>query len=316
MRYLGVLIEQARQETDNLAYSATSGIPQSEFIQAANDAQSRLQNLIMVTSPEGVFEAEADIAATPGEESYDYPLDIYSKSRIKAMFFSRTGIERDFYSVHQGTQKERFFGQTGTPSIYVRKSDSFVLMPAPSSAGTIRLSYKKRLPSLELRRGVVSAVTLDATTRQITSLTLTTGDTLEASELLKQNHFTIVNRHGEIKMRAIAFTAINTGSGVVTIEAGFTYDSGETIAAGDYVIPGENATTHSELSKECERYLIAVMKWRAEHRDSSSDAIAEDKSLTSMEQEIVLAFADPDEDVDGIPILDQDFLYAGDGGNN
>lgn len=306
MRSLEILIAQARLETDNSDYSTTAGLQQQEFIQAACDAQDHLQSAILIQKPEGVFEKATDIRCSSGVEAYPLPFDAYLKSRVVSVHCSPNGIEREFYPIKQVTSRERYFGVRGTPTEYLRQGTNVILQPIPNSSGTkIRVIHKYKIPRLDLRRATVGAVVLGASS--ITSLTLDTSADLDRAGLVEENYFTVVDKNGAVKMRRIAFTDIDESTGVVTIDPGFAFESGESIAVGDFLVRGPWSTTHSELADECERYLVTFMKLRALHHDSSNDELFEDKLLMDMEADILGAFADADDDVDGIPIISDEF---------
>lgn len=307
MRRLDVLIEQSRRQTDNTDYSTNSGIQTEEFIQYANDAQDRIQSLALGAHPEGVFDKEKIYSVIASQDSYDLPFDIFLGSRVTSIFFSSTGSERDYYILDNRRDRERVHGVVGVPEFYTRKNGKVYLSPAPqSSSAKMKMTYERALPRLDVRRAQVSSVVL--TGSAITSLVLVTGASLDSVGLSKDNYFSVIDRNGVVKMTRIPFDSINTGTGAVTISAGFTFESGESIAAGDYLCSGKNASTHSGLPDNAERYLISYMNWKILKRDSSNDSIEQSTELKELETDIVSSFAEPDHDVDQIPILDQGFL--------
>jgi hypothetical protein len=309
VRYLQLLINQSRRATDNVEYTSTSGIQEEEFIQYLNDANIRLHSLIVQKSA-SIFESEATINAVSGQESYDIPEEALLGNMLVHVEYSGSGQPSDYVTLKQGQLPERFSGVSSSPSFYIRRGGKILLQPQPDESGLIRMTYVSSTPRLDLRRGTVGAVTL--TGNSITTLELNPTLNLDKTSLIEENYMTVVDKNGNIKMKGIPFTDINETSGVVTIEPGFAFDTGETIAIGDYVVRGERTSTHSELPSICERYLLEYTNIKILNRDSSDDAISESAILAAIQEEILNTFAEPDKDPDYITILDEQYLLPGD----
>lgn len=309
MRAIELLITQSRRETENEEFTDTTGISDEEFIEFANRAQSRIQTGISLLFPD-LFLEEKEIDAVINQEDYAIPLDAFLGSRVELVEYSPDGTQSGYYNLDKGSKKERLSGVSSTPSFYIRRSGFILLQPAPQQAGTIRITYQKSLPKIDKRRAQVSAVTL--TSNSITSLTLDTTQEIDDVALLEENYITVIDKNGVIKMKEIPITAISTSSGAVTVEAGFTFESGETIAVGDYVVRGKEASTHSQLPDVCQPFLIAYMNWKALFRDSSNDSVEQNQELKELMNEILASYGDPDGDVNRVPILTGDYLSSDD----
>lgn len=305
MRNLELLITQARRATENSEFSDTVGLSDNEFIQYANDAQDQLESVISKVNSD-LFLTSKVLTLSQGIDTYQIPTDALLGTKIAVVLFSQNGVEQNYRPLVQGRPSEMVGAFNGTPSFFVRLGTQLRLIPAPqSSTATIKVHYVQKLPRLDVRSGKISAVTLDGTT--ITSLTLDTADTIDRSKLLEEGFVTIVSSTGTVKMKAIPVTDVNETTGAVTLGS-FTYESGETAAAGDYLIRGMRSTSHSQLPDICERYLLSYMQWRILKRDSSSDAMEQKSELDMMEQSIQDAFAEADLTVDGITVLDSQYL--------
>lgn len=299
---LDYLINQARRESENEEFSDTSGIGDEEFIQYINDAQHRLQALITAQHPK-VFVVEAEQNAVVGQESYDIPEDCFLANRITNVEYT-TSTTDYYYNLEPATQKRRQPAIAGLPRLYIRRSGDILLSPKPDQAGSIRINYVKQLPELDVRRGSVDTAVLDTVNRTITSLTLNvTTDTVDGTSLAEHDYLCIVDRYGNFKMKNIPVDSVNEGSGVVTVTAGFVYESGETIDSGDYVVGGSYTTTHSELPRHCERYLVKYCVWKILKRDSSVDYAEAQEELGGIAQEIIDSYADISDDITYIPVL-------------
>lgn len=311
MKRLEHLIDQSRRATDNTDFTDTTGIPTEEFIQYINDAQTRIQTLIVQTNPD-VFQSQTEIDAVARQEAYDLPSDTFIGQRIDLVEYSHSGQAQDYNQLKQGRLSERVSGLFATPAFYIRRSGTILLQPAPESSGKIRVTYTKQLPRLDNRQGVVGSVTLDGSTRTITSLILDTTQTINDVELSSENYISVIDKYGTIKMKNIPISAVSAGSGVVSVDAGFVYSAGESISAGDYVVRGHNSTDHSELDDICERYLLEYCNLRILGRDSSDDVATTSPLLQGIEEDIVSMYREPDNDVDYVTMLDTQYLEPGD----
>lgn len=309
LRRLDLLISEAREETENKEFTATTGISDEEFIRYANDGQMELQQAISNTHPD-VFQEESDPISAIGE-SISIPSDAFLGNRIDYVEFSDDGSENNYRQLKQGRLSERRPGVNSTPSYYIRRSGILLLQPQPDSpGGVVRITYQKRLPSLDIRRAQVGAVTLGSDS--ITSLILDTTVNFDQENLVTDNFMTVIGRDGTIKMKGIEFDDISASTGIVTITSGFTFDTGETIEVGDYVVRGSCATTHSQLADVCEPFIVSFMQWRALKRDSSSDASGKGQELAQMRASIIDSFSQTDSDVDYVTILDSQYFSTED----
>ena len=306
MRRLENLIEDSREETENDEFTADAGIQDKEFIRYANDAQSRLQSKIFQKSQK-VFISEYIFSTVSRQESYELPYDILFENAISNVQFSSSPAGIDYYPLEQSTLKERNTIGYGEPSFYIRRSGKILLNPVPTGGGKkVRVSYVKRLPKMDTRRAKILTVTTSGSS--ITSLTLDTGSLLDSDALLKESRFSVVNSDGNQLMRRILYTDINSTTGVVTIDPSFLFESGETIAVGNYLVKGEDSCNKSELPFNLERYLLAYMNWKILKRDSSSDSAEAQGELIAMEDEIISSFGDVDDDIERIPIISSRML--------
>lgn len=305
MRNLELLITQARRATENLEFSDTVGLSDNEFIQYANDAQDQLESVISKVNSD-LFMTSKIISLSQGVDSYQIPTDALLGTKVAVVLYSPNGIEQNYRPLNQGRPSEIVGSFTGTPSFFVRLGTQIKLIPAPqSSSATLKLHYVQKLPRLDVRTGTISAITLGTST--ITSLTLDTADTIDRAKLLEEGFVTIVSSTGVVKMKSVPVVDVDETTGAVTLDA-FTFESGETAAVGDYLIRGMRSTSHSQLPDICERYLLSYMQWRILKRDSSSDAMEQKNELDMMEQSIQDAFAEADLTVDGITLLDSQYL--------
>lgn len=308
MRNLELLISQSRRNTENTDFSDTTGISNADFIDWANQGQERLQSLLTAVSSD-LFEAEKEVQMVSGQEGYDIPDDAYLKNRLVFLEFTETGNARDYFALKKGRLRERVNGIPSTPSVYIRRGSQILLQPTPdSSAGKLRITYQKRLPRLDIRQAKVASVSTSGSS--ITSLTLSTSELLTSDSreaLLEEGYFSVIDKDGIVKMKKVPVLDIDLTTGVVTLDT-FSFESGETIAANNYLVRGPFTTTHSQLPDTCERYLVAYMDWKALKKDSNTDSGEQTVELQTIEKDIVESFAEPDADVNYVPIIDASYL--------
>lgn len=307
MRRIDQLITTVRRITDTLSFTDTAGIQDDEYIQGFNDAQDRIYSLIQLSFPM-VFVKEVTINVNIEQQNYPIPVDCYLGSRINRVEYSNSGRPENFYNLKQVELWERDQFETGLPYLYIRRGAEILIQPKPRSGGLLRVTYQKKLPRLDKRYGSVGAVVL--ATDSITSLTLDITKVIDGDPVVDDGYLTVVDKNGVIKMMNVPVDAIDATTGVVTISSGFTFESGETIAVGDFIVRGKFATTHSELPDEVESYLIEKCKDKIYRRDSSSDSQETSGEVSAVEDQIVQSYNHPSADIDRIPIISPDFLVS------
>lgn len=299
-----LLFNIARKATENDEFSDDTGIGNDELIQYVNDAQYRLLSLITSTHPTVFVKESPLIQVNKSQEVYPLPDDTFLENRITSIEYSDTGLIRDLNKLRPLTLSTREVSFEGFPKNYIRRSGNILLSPVPNSTGVLRFNYQRRIAELDIRRARVSAVTLDTNNRTITSLTFdTTEASFDASTLNTCDHICAIDKLGTQKMIKIEIDSVDTNTGVVTISSGFVYEEGSTLDIGDYIVCGFDASTHTELPKICERYLVSYLSWKLFKRDSSEDSFEQRNELKSMEKDIVDSFSDVDDDITLIPMI-------------
>lgn len=307
MRKLETLITASRRATENQEYTDTAGLQDEEFIQYFNDAQEEIQAILNQSFPHVLMKIK-EISCVNGQEEYSIPSDVFMGTRIDTIEFTQSGDSKNYYPLKKGSLKERLSGVQMDPSFYIRNGNYVYLEPKPQSSGSkIRVTYQRTVPKLDIQRATVSAVTLDTNTNTITALTLDDQLTMDTTALLEENFITIADKNGNIKMQGIPISAISL-AGVVTVDPGFVYESGETIDAGDFVFRGKYACNFSQLPDLCEKYLLEYTNARVLIRDSSGDSAPVAQILAKIESTLQTAFAEPDNDPDYVPVIDGQYL--------
>lgn len=307
------LVTDIREATDNERVGTSDGIADELFIRWLNVAQNEIYNQINDLSSE-VFTKQATISITQGTEEYPLESDQHLLCDIVSMEYTQepTATNPYYYPLANRSLQERN-SQRGLPAFYIPRGSSFLLDPIPdSTTGQVRVNYKFLLPIIDKRRAQVSAVTLNSGNRTITALTLSalTDLTLTNAKFTRSDFICVVDKDGIIKMKAIPYSAVNTGTGSVTVVSGFSYESGESITVNDYVVLGRYSSSHCQLPHICEDLLIEYGSLRAFHKDSSDDANLQAQLSSSMRDMIMKRFSKPSRDLIPIPITNYDYILG------
>ncbi len=308
MRKVSELIAQARNLTQNLDYSATSGITDEVFLEFINDAQDRAQVLISnANSPAKPFVREDLISMVSGQEAYSLPRRLSYGKEVENVEYSFDGSLSNFSNLEKRNFINRNTTSSNYPAWYYRRSQQIFLNPIPSvSQGVMRVLYECSCDDLDIRRGTIASVS-GLTSTTFTSFTVS-SDADESSSpvnLTNSDYVCIVDKNGVVKAYNIPFGTYNTGTNVWTPSPGFTFlFSGESIAASDFITFGKWKTTHSTLPDDLEAYLIQYMVMRVFHIDSSVKYPEQARVVEEIEKQFVDQARSQTGELQRIPQLD------------
>lgn len=296
MRYVKYLINQVRKQTENDEVTDFTGIQDTEFLQYLNDAQHNLQALITQQYPE-VFTSESVVQTVSGQERYDLPSDCYLGNKIVNVEYSDTGKEEDFYVLRQDSLKRRISGSSSNPLTYIRQDGQLLLTPQPQSAGSIRITYIKRINELDLRRAkITKAPTISATDNWEVKVKDT--DTTSLSE---HEYVCIVDKRGKNIAKNIPIHSINSTS--IFLEPHTSPVGESSIEVDHFIVGGQDSNTHGDFDRSVERYMIAYCAWKILKRDSSADSTEAQTELSMMARDIVTSYGAISDDIRFIPDL-------------
>jgi len=291
MRRIEYLLTQVRASTENDGPNAQA-IGDAEFMQHFNDAQDRLQS-VLVGEYSKHFTKEGFIALVAGQDEYDLPTDMLLNtlvSSVERTTNSNPGTD-DYFPLDRIDLVERHVG-TG----YLIRNKKIIVSPVPTGNYTngLRINYIYKIPTLDIRRGEVSAI------NDGTSLTIT-GHT--ATEALLADYVSAVDFDGIQQIVAIKNKGFTNGTGVMLTDTSLTG-----LSLGDFVILGKNSSSHSMLEDICERYLVEYVSLRIFHRDSSSDKIFQSDVMQAIETDIMNLYATMSMDIDLPPVTNLEYL--------
>lgn len=314
--YVGDLITEVRRDTDNVSFSATSGISTEDFLRQMNYARQRLQALLIQHNCT-LFRRSVDFNVTATQDAYIITDNVYLKESIVNVKYSRTGQEADFVDLREIGESYRSFDTSSSIAAYSRRGGSIIVSPIPNvTQGKLRVVYDRALDMLDIRRGTIDAQTQAGGSLSANTLSLDIGSDDDAritgSTSATDKYFCCVNKDGIVSVYNVAYTAYATGTGNFTHEAK-AVESGATLAVGDFVTIGQYRTTHNTIidSPSVERYLQLYCAVKIFRRDSSSDSIEAARELKAVEDEIVETFQGITKDESDIQISDPDVLLLG-----
>jgi hypothetical protein len=305
MRSLDSLITLARQRTNNTDYGLRNGISQNLCVQFANDAQDHLQSVIVSAHPQE-FTTDTEISVLTGVETYSISDNVFAGGKLINVWYSPTGEQRDYYRLKPRTMLERQQQEGNDPLFYIRASGLIYLNPIPrNSSGKIKVAYYRELDDLDIARGTVNGTPSGATITVANTLTTSPNDLTTATE-----YVCISDKYGNVMLRngvvsTVAGATLTLAANVSTYLVG-SYSLAN-LADGKITI-GKYTTTHSKMPSFCERYLLTYLQKRLLNKQSSNNALVEDDEMKVIENDILVSFGQPTEDVYEIPVLDSDVM--------
>lgn len=286
MRRLEFLVNDVRSSTDN---KDTNGISNNELVQYFNDGQKYIATIIFKNNPYvDFFKAQVEIGATT-TGIYNLPEDCYSFNAISMVEgrFTDTNNNNGYTRIKPISESEfsYLFGYITRNKQVLISGQNYV-----SALQTVRITYFKKLKTLDIRRGTVGVVTAN------TSVAITG---LDATASQRDDHYSTADAQGDQVVEGI-YSASTTSPLAVTDTTG--------ILTGQYLLSGANACNKSELPDECEPYLLDYVKQRIYTRNNYDDANKQMFFTEQQKAEIVSIFSKNKKDDDTLPLTDIDFL--------
>jgi hypothetical protein len=280
-------MNQVRYSTDN---KDTNGITNAEIVSYFNDAQKFITNLVFKNNPYAdLFKTQVEIAANSTGE-YTIPEDCMATNAISMVEAKWTdSANNDGYSRIKPISESEASYVFG---YYTRDNKVIITGDAPNANFTyIRITYFRRLKTVDVRQAKVSAVTPGVSI----GLSATPTDLY-----LLDDHASAVDFEGNQVVADIYFS--NTSGATLTT----TDTTGVTTA--HYIVAGKNACNAPELPEECEPYLLDYVRQRIYTRNNYDDANKQMYFTEQQRQDIVSLFSKNKKDDDTIPMTDISYL--------
>lgn len=308
-----ILQRDARLQAGAKLYTATGGVRMSEVVRFINEAQEGILNKILQTkSP--LFTRQTQIAVTAGTATYPIPGTIpnvvHTTGNILGIKYSFDGQAKNAYPLDKRSARQEV-SIPAYPTSYFLRDGQIVISPIPNqTSGVLFVDYQYTLPTLDIRRGLISA-------HGLSSITLTQNNTLlaETGEDLSTglvDYISVVDKDGTLVANSIPVTSYDTTTRVISCT--LTAEQNAAVQdTGNWVVFGKYATTNSLLPDICRRYLVHYTARLIQMRDSNSETTVTKELVDEIEAEVLMACADLEEDLTAIAILDSSYLsYADD----
>jgi hypothetical protein len=297
MRRLEILIDLARELSQNQRYDANSGVSQKLFTHYFQSAQDSLQkNLINAKTKFRLVQQVTPVV--DGQEQYSYPSDIYLQN-IDTLEWSQNN--QDWIPLDRSLTKDRQNVRVGYPFGYWTREDGFMLTP-PLESGYLRINYIRKVKRLEKRSGKITTVT----GTPITAIVLDASEaSYDPNYIALYDSITIVGANGVVKVPSIPITGLTTNT--INIP-NYTLGTGETVAAGDYVLADGGCVNIAEFPDICESFFIKYANYSAKFGDSSQWTTQARDDMAQSFKEVLDSFALLTDDIQWLPIINTDYL--------
>lgn len=288
MRRLEFLITQVRNSTDN---KDVNGISTPEIVGYFNAGQSYIETLIFKNNPYAdLFKQQIEITGnTTG--IFDIPADCYSDnaiSLIEGRFGGDTGNNSGYTRIRPISESEfaYMFGYM------IRNGQVHISgLNTIQQLNSLRITYFKRLPTLDVRQAKVQSVIAN------TSITMATTPT---DLYTMSDAVSTVDIYGDQVVPGIYFT--NTSGATLTTATTTGVDNTQ------YVVSGADACNRSQLPDSCESYLLDYVRQRIYTRNNYEDAQKQMYFTEQQKMEVISIFSKNKKDEDSTPITDTEFL--------
>ena len=278
------LVSQVRNSTDN---KDVNGISTAEIVGYFNDAQKYITTLIFKNNPYAdLFKVQVAYAAN-STGVYTIPDDCYSTNAVSMVELLTNTLANvnDGYTRIKPIMESEFAYIGG----YTIRNNTLCI--SGTNQFPVRLTYFKRLPTLDVRQAKVSGVVAN------TSISMATTPT---DLFIMDDHCSTVDAQGDQVVANIYFTN-TSGSPLLTANtAGVT--------TSQYIVAGANATNKSLLPDECESYLLEYVRQKIYTRNNYEDANKQMYFTEQRQAEIISIFSKNKKDDDTIPVTDFGFL--------
>lgn len=315
MERLDILVERIRRYTATQSFTDSGvlgsqiGVQTQMIVDLFNEANHALHGTIYGNAP-ALYIKTATIDISADTESYTLPTDAFLGVNVLSVEYKYGDGSGDYYKLRKKDIHMRDTVITGEPQYYIQHNNRILLNPIPATAKTdgIRVTYEAQQPEVDVRRGKVSAV--DNATNP-TSITVTGfGAATTAFEgSADPEYITVVDKDGNQQMRNIAVSAFDSGTGVFTCSV--SAEAGESVAVDDYVVIGDNSSSHFQYPDFCEAFLTTYVKFNIFELLGHPSAGTAARQLVTQEALVKDVFADFNADIMEIPEHDESRIIDG-----
>lgn len=312
MNRIDLLIEKVRRYTATQSYTDAAalgsqiGLQTQMIVDLFNEAHQALHGTVFANAPQLYIKTNTQ-DVTSGTESYSLPSDAFLGANIVSVEYKYGSGSGDYRKLQKRDPHQRDTSSSGNPYYYIQHEGSILLNPVPNASVTngLRITYEYILPTVDIRRGKVTAVDDGSNP---TSITISGGGDdqmwIALGASAAPDKITVVDSDGVIQMNDITVSSYNSGTGVLTVSA--SPEATEAVAVNDYVVIGHNTSSHSPFPDFCENYLTyyvihAIMELLG-HPGADRAAY----KLAEFSNQVADVFSDYNTDIMQIPDHDAD----------
>lgn len=278
MRRTEFLISELRQSTDN---TDTTAVKDSEIIGYLNSAQRLIQNIIFKNNP------KADIF----KKTVEYDYDASGEYELPSDIFAVNGIHQVcVVSGDESSPIDRIDPSEARSGYYTK--DNTLVVKGLEDLNLEIICFRK-LPKMDKRWGRIQTVNAGV------SLVLASGFDSLAETV--DDYVSAVDKFGDSIRAGIRIDTFTSGTWATT-------DALTGVTNAHYVCMGENSVNKSQLSDECETYLMDYARQRLYTRNNYEDAGKQVYFTDKQEADIAGLFARNDKDNSTPPVTDYDAL--------
>lgn len=285
LKYNGLLIAQAREETGETDYSDDNGVPQSVAIQALREAVIHCQNTLYLTAPR-IFDVISLLDPVASQIEYELPETTYLGSSIAFVRYSHDGDERNYYNLDLADYIYRVGAVSSEPRRFTPYGERSILVDPPldSARGKFQVFHGRHLDEPDIRRGKIENVTNNVTEYQ--TIVLANDTNLDATGIGLEEYICVNDKDGNVKFYNVHYDSYDSSSRTLTLTPGSALMSGGSITIGDYITLGKYTTTHVKLDRIAAPVLLAYLRRRFYLGKSSEDVTGENENIKVFTQEM------------------------------
>ena len=275
LRRLELLVTEVRESSDT---KDLNSIGPYELMRYFNDAQKTIQKIIFASNPSAdIFVKQANYPVQGSSQvAFDLPEDIYAHSSVSNVNTVKDGSIAQTLTRVAYREKQTLWG-------YSILDKQIVLTSAPqiSTISNLLVNYVYKLPTMSYRLGKVTSVDT------LTGIVTVDGASIITDEGFSERYdsYSIVDSKG---IQSASYLELDDFSGLDFL---FTGDLSE-VSVGDYVVCGENGTSHSKLPEACEPYLFSYVQKRILGKIASGEVAMEAAFSQQDRQDLEDLFAD------------------------
>lgn len=262
------LVREMTRQTTSDENNPLEAVTRESILQFLTEADRNIHSRFLITRPTShLFSAQSEITLVAGQNEYDLPSDAVNLGDVKLVEY-RDSSAREYYPLIRVTlSKQREYRTTCGLQAYTLLGRKIIVIPTPGT-GTLRVTYPVAPYTLDVRRGKISVTPQNDGTNYQT-IVLEDDEHLSDTMFSSCSHISIVDFLGNIVRTGLVYTDYNSATRTITLVP--TPISAGAIAAEQFVVLGERASSHSQLPIIAEAHRLRYAAYNVGRIAASSD---------------------------------------------